>query len=82
MKLKYKPQAVKQLKRLPTIEQRKVIRKLESLAEQPSSGKPLRGELEGLRSLRAWPYRIIYKLTKSLIIIYSVAHRQSAYSRI
>ena len=79
MKLRYKTQAVKQLKRLPLKEKRKIVRKLDALSEDPLSGKPLRGELEGLRSLRAWPYRIIYKLTKNSIIIYSVAHRQSVY---
>ena len=79
MKLKYKPQAIKQLKRLPLRQKKKVIRKLEQLSEDALVGKPLRGELEGLRSLRAWPYRIVYRLTSRSIIIFSIAHRQSAY---
>lgn len=80
MRLEYKPQAIKQLKRLPMREKKKVIRKLKLLATQPQSGKPLRGELEGLRSLRAWPYRIIYKLSKRTVTVFSIAHRQAAYT--
>lgn len=79
MKLEYKPQVLKQLKKLPLSEQRKIIKKLELLRGEPRVGKPLKGELEGLLSIRAWPYRIIYQITKSSVIIYSVAHRQSAY---
>jgi len=74
MKLSYKPQAVKQLKKLPLSESKKVIKKLELLKTEPSTGKTLRGELKALRSLRAWPYRIIYKLTKNTIVVYSITH--------
>lgn len=79
MNLEYKPQAVKQLKKLPKTEVKKIIRKLESLISDPHAGKALKGELEGLQALRAWPYRIIYEVKKTSIIIYSVAHRQGAY---
>lgn len=79
MLLNYKPEAVKQLKRLSTSEKKKVIKKLELLSKNPYSGKALKGELEGLRSLRAWPYRIIYEIKNKTLIILSVAHRQSAY---
>lgn len=81
MKLLYKPSAVKQLRKLPKSEQKKIIRKLELLTSDPKAGKSLKGELEGLYALRAWLYRIIYGLTSFEIIIYSVAHRQSAYKR-
>ncbi|OGV90562.1 hypothetical protein A3A66_02350 [Microgenomates group bacterium RIFCSPLOWO2_01_FULL_46_13] len=81
MNLSYTPQAVKQIQKLPQAEKKKVIRKLELLVTDPKVGKPLKGELEGLYSLRAWPYRIIYKIKSSTIIIYSVAHRQSAYRK-
>lgn len=80
MQLEYKPQAVKQLKKLPINEKKKVIRKLELLSTDPYVGKALKGELEGLYSIRAWPYRIVYQITKSSIIIYSIAHRQGVYS--
>jgi len=79
MQLAYKPEAVKQIKKLPLSEKKKIIRKLELLAQTPHSGKVLKGELEGLRSLRAWPYRIIYEIESKEIIVFSVTHRQSAY---
>lgn len=78
-KIEYKPQAVKQIKKLPLSEKKKVVRKLELLSEDPQAGKKLKGEFEGLYSLRAWPYRIIYKPTKTKLTIYTVTHRQSAY---
>lgn len=79
MKLEYKAIVVKQLKSFPRSEKKKIIRKLELLSKDPQIGKRLKGELEGLYSLRAWPFRIIYELTSNSIIIYSIAHRQSAY---
>jgi addiction module RelE/StbE family toxin len=78
MKLFYKPQALKQLKKLPKSEARKVLKKLEKLPDDPFVGKPLKGEFEGLMSLRAWPYRIIYEVRKKEIV-YSVSHRQGVY---
>ena len=79
MLLNYKPEAVKQLEKLSISEKKKVVKKLELLSKNPYSGKVLKGELEGLRSLRAWPYRIIYEIKNKSLIILSVAHRQSAY---
>lgn len=79
MNLYYKPQVIKQLKKLPLAEKRKVIKKLEFLVPDPLSGKQLKGELTGLYSLRVWPYRIIYAVEGKSIIIYSVAHRQGVY---
>ena len=77
--LVYRPQAIKQLQQLSPSEKKKVLRKLESLATDPLIGKPLRGELEGLRSLRAWPYRIIYENVQEKIRILSIAHRRDVY---
>lgn len=79
MKIKYKPSAAKQLLKLPQSEKKKVIKKLELLAKNPYAGKVLRGELEGLRSLRAWPYRIVYEVENNSLIILSITHRQSVY---
>jgi len=73
MKLYYKPQVVKQLKKFPKSEKRKLVNKLEKLKEDPNTGKKLKGELEGLRSLRVWPYRVTYELKGNKIIIYSIA---------
>ena len=78
MNLLYKPSAIKQLKKLQVKEQKKIIKKLILLSTEPYAGKALKGELEGLYSLRAWPYRIVYEVSKKSVIIYSVVHRQGA----
>lgn len=79
MRLEYKPEAVKQIKKLPFSQKKKIIRKIEFLAQNPYIGKNLKGELVGLKSFRAWPYRIIYEIKDNYLIILSVVHRQSAY---
>ena len=79
MQIEYKPQVVKQMQKIPFVQRKKILHKLNQLMFDPLAGKTLRGELEGLRSLRAWPYRIVYELEKEKIIIYSIVHRQSVY---
>lgn len=73
--------AEKQYKRLSKPDKIKVKKKLLMLQEDPTAGKKLVGELAGVRSLRAWPYRIIYEINKVKIRIevHKIAHRQGAY---
>lgn len=52
--------AKKQYNHLPQSDKKKVKKKLFSLEENPLSGKKLSGELAIYRSLRTWPYRVIY----------------------
>lgn len=75
------PQAAKQFKHLPSSEQTKIKKKLISLENNSLAGKKLSGELSELRSLKAWPYRIIYYIdqNKQSIFITSILHRQGAY---
>lgn len=78
-KILYSREAVKQIKKLPKVEVKKVIRKIEAIAGGETEGKMLKGEFDGLQSLRAWPYRIIYLFERGTIKIISVRHRQGAY---
>ena len=41
---------------------RKIKGSLKIIASEPGSGKPLKDELEGLRSLRVSRFRIIYRI--------------------
>lgn len=74
-------QAEKELIRLPKGEQRKAVKKLELLERNPLVGKKLAGKLEIYRSLRFWPYRIIYHIDEKNreIWVDHIIHRQGAY---
>jgi mRNA-degrading endonuclease RelE of RelBE toxin-antitoxin system len=77
--LQYKATVLKQLKQLQLSEKKKVLQKLSYLQENPLMGKQLKGGLSGLRSLRAWPYRIVYEIKGEKIVVLSVAHRKELY---
>lgn len=72
-------EANKDLNSLPKIEQKKIIKKLVVLRSEPFLGKLLSGELKGFRSLKAWPYRILYEFENSRIMVHRIVHRQGAY---
>lgn len=73
--------AKKQYDRLSPKERKKVKKKLISLETNPYSGKKLAGELAIYRSLRAWPYRIIYFINEihQRIEVSDIEHRQGVY---
>ena len=75
------PKALKQYNHLPKIEQTKIKKKLKILERNSQEGKKLSGEYAYLRSLRAWPYRIIYYIDskQKKIFIVTIAHRQGVY---
>jgi len=45
-------------------------------------GKPLRRSLKGYRKLRVGDYRIIFRIEKTMIKIFCIAHRSSIYKNI
>ncbi|MFC1647339.1 type II toxin-antitoxin system RelE/ParE family toxin [Patescibacteria group bacterium] len=71
--------ADKSLKKIPSSEQKKVSRKLINLESSIEKGKKLEGELKNKYSLKTWPYRIIYLISKQKIIVLNILHRQEAY---
>lgn len=73
--------AQKDYEHLPKPDQAKVRKKLSQLEQNPYVGKKLTGELEGIRSLRAWPYRIFYEVSASenRVEVHKIKHRQGAY---
>ena len=60
---------------------RRVANALEELAKDPTVGIPLRGELKGLSKYRIGPYRIIYQIfhSKLLVTIIDIGHRKEIY---
>lgn len=73
--------AQKEFDRLPKTDRDKIKKKLLAISENPYIGKKLIGELAGIFSVRAWPYRILYEmnLKKKRIEIHKIAHRQGVY---
>jgi mRNA interferase RelE/StbE len=57
----------------------RIISKIQSLEDDPLSGKQLIGPLKGKWSLRVGDYRIIYEITKSMIYVLTINHRRDVY---
>ena len=81
MRIEYSNLARKQLKKFTRDQKIKVLKKIEKLKNDPYAGKKLKGEFGDLRSLRVWPYRIIYRWLPQdkLLFINVIQHRQGAY---
>ena len=63
--------------------QDRIVEKLKALQENPGLGKPLKGKLRGLRSLRVGKYRIIYQVDEDsrVVRIITVGRREAIYER-
>ncbi len=81
-KVSYSERSFKDLARIPKVQQKRISSKINLLTDFPLLGKPLVGEYSGTRSLRSWPYRIIYVFNpkEKLVCIVRILHRQGAYN--
>lgn len=81
MRVEYAKTALKQIKKLPPDKRIKVLKMVKELKQDPFLGKKLKGEFSDFYSLKIWPYRIIYRLSKDKKTLYvnTVRHRQEAY---
>ncbi|MEK7573734.1 MAG: type II toxin-antitoxin system RelE/ParE family toxin [Patescibacteria group bacterium] len=53
---------------------------ISKLTINPYAGKKLEGEFEGQYSIRTWPYRIVYYISKDKnVIITDIGHRKEIY---
>ena len=79
--LEIKTKAQKQLESLPKKDQKRILAVCDVLQENPTAGKQLEGKYKGLRSLRVWPYRIIYAVDHSMITVtvVKIGHRKDVY---
>ena len=77
------PKAQKHYEHLPKNEQAKVKKRLSVLENDPLAGKKLAGELKEQRSLKAWPYRIIYyiNVADGKLYVTTIQHRQGVYNK-
>lgn len=79
--LEVKPKAMKQLESLPNKDQDRILAVFDVLRENPAAGKQLEGKYKGFRSLRVWPYRIIYAVDHRIITVtvVNIGHRKDVY---
>lgn len=61
----------------------RIEKALERLATNPHEGKPLKGELKGIWSLRIGNFRLLYEIQKSIVVVdvLHAAHRREVYTR-
>ncbi len=69
------------LNKLDNSTKTRVVNKVEKLKSQPNLGKPMTGQLAGLRSLRIGFYRAIYSIEheKLLVLVIKLGHRKNVY---
>ncbi|HFU76338.1 MAG TPA: type II toxin-antitoxin system RelE/ParE family toxin [Arcobacter sp.] len=83
--LEFLPSAVKELKKLDRVAQKKIKEKLELLIENPddlkNNIKALKGEYSVLFRLRVNHYQVIFKVEEERIVItiVRVGHRKDIY---
>jgi len=73
--------AQKELDKIPVQYQKRIAVALPIIAADPFIGKKLDGRLTGLYSYQIWPYRIIYKIYKKILlfVVIRIGHRQRVY---
>lgn len=79
--LELKTKALKQLASLPSKDQERILAAFDELRANPLAGKQLLGDYKGLRSLRVWPYRILYAVDHAVITVtvLRIGHRKDVY---
>ena len=80
-KVIFKNSAERLFRKLDKFDQQRIVKKLRLLRQNPFLGKPLRGNLAGLWSLRVGKYRVIYQIKHDELIIFvlDVGHRKKIY---
>jgi mRNA interferase RelE/StbE len=78
-KIRFKPKAIKTLKKLQPADNQRILAKIEVLTDN------LQGDVKKLTNftpeyrLRVGNYRILFEIEEDVILIYSIKHRQNAY---
>jgi len=73
--------AAKEIQKLPSKDQKRVLTAIVALGKDPFQGKQLQGDFEGAWAIRVWPYRIVYAIERNIvtITILRVGHRKDIY---
>ena len=78
------PHVAEVVRHLPPEVKQAVKAALRSIAIEPATGEPLRGEVEGLRKFRVRRYRLVYAVDRRqhVIRIFAVGHRRGIYEEV
>lgn len=76
-----KPSAVKELERLPAKPRRLIVRKIESLAEDPRPRGSEKLSGKDLHRVRQGDYRILYDVQDKarMVVVIRIGHRREVY---
>lgn len=79
--IELKPKAIKELKRIPKEDVKRIVEKLKHLENN------LRGDVKKLTSyspeyrMRAGDWRILFEVENEKIVVYRIRHRKDAYKQ-
>lgn len=60
--------------------QERIRKAVGKILSYPDIGKPLSYDLKGMRSVRVSPYRIIYEISRDIIVFHKFEHRKNVYA--
>lgn len=84
-RVELKPQADRQLQRLPQPVQIRIVRALRGLADnpRPRGVKKLADDAEDLYRIRVGDYRVVYQIQddRLIVLVVRVGHRRDVYRR-
>ena len=79
-KILYKASVKSDLKKIPKLEVKRILNKIESdLGKNPGKGGLLKGKFQGLYSYRISVYRVIYVKTVDGVLVLRISHRKDVY---
>ena len=78
-----KRSAARELARVPRRDRERIVHAIDRLGDNPLAGRPLKGDLRGLRRVRVGDYRVVYEVLDGelVVLVVLVAHRREAYRR-
>jgi len=69
----------KEFKKSDNSMKEKAIKQIKKIIENPETGKPLRYNLKGERTVYVWPFRILYCYSENTISFLRFEHRKEVY---
>jgi mRNA interferase RelE/StbE len=78
-KIEFKPQAIKDGKKIPTNNLKRIFEKIESLQDNLSGDVKHLSNHEPEYRLRIGNYRVLFEIDDDVLIIYRIRHRKDIY---